>query len=314
MKINLITSSARPTQDQIKRLKQLGDFAIIDAQSWSPAKVVEMAPDTEVLVAGTSGVTTIDRELLAGLEHLKYISTLTVGTSWIDLKAAKELAIPISTIKGANSESVAEHTWGMILDLAKRITEFNRDAISKGAYAFGAYRGVEVQGKTLGIIGLGDIGKKVARIAHGFEMEVLGLNKSGSEVEGVELVSLDELLQKSDVIAICTPLTPETDGMIGQSQVELMKDGVIIVNPARPEITDKAAILAGLESSKIFGFGIETDIMVQIPQDDPYLTHPRILATPHNAFNTVDAERKSFDTVIENITSFQKGTPQNLAY
>jgi phosphoglycerate dehydrogenase-like enzyme len=311
MIINLITSSARPTQKQIEEFNKLGEFKIIDAQKWTAKDVISNASDAEILVAGTSGVQTIDKELLSGLKNLKYISTLTVGMDWVDLKAAKELNIPISNIKGANSESVAEHTWGMILDVAKRITEFNRDAISKGAFKFGDYRGIEVYGKTLGIIGLGDIGKKVARIARGFDMRVLGLNKSSKAVEGVELVDLLTLLKESDVITICVPFTPETNNIIDAKEIEQMKHGVIIVNPARPEMTNKEAILKGLESGKIFGFGIETDIMQPIPQDDPYLTHPRIIATPHNAFNTVDAEIKSFDTVIENIKSFISGSSLN---
>lgn len=311
MNINLITSTARPTAEQINEFEKLGNFKIIDAQKWSTDEVIFNAPDTEILIAGTSGVQKISKELLSGLKNLKYISTLTVGMDWVDLKAAQELNIPISNIKGANSESVAEHTWGMILDLAKRITEFNRDAISKGAYKFGDYRGVEVYGKTIGIIGLGDIGKKVARAAHGFNMRVLGINKSGNSVDGVELVDLPTLLKESDVITICVPYTPETDNIIDKKEVTQMKDGVIIVNPARPEMTNKQAIIEGIESGKIYGFGIETDIMQPIPQNDPYLTNPRIIATPHNAFNTIDAEIKSFDTVIENIKSFISGNPQN---
>lgn len=312
MKINLITSSARPTKEQIEKLEQLGEFRIIDAQKWTTKEVLANALDTKILVCGPSGVPEIGKELLSGLINLKYISTLTVRTDWIDLKAARERNISVSNIKGANSEAVAEHSWGMILDLAKRISEFNRDAISKGAYKFGDYRGIEVFGKTIGIIGLGDIGKKVARIAQGFDMRVLGINKSGSSVAGVELVDLKELLRQSDVIVVCVPYTPETDNLIDKEQVSQMKEGVIIVNPATPEITNKEAILAGLDSGKIFGFGIETEIMQAIPADDPYLTHPRIIATPHNAFNTVDAEIKSFDTVIENITAFLDGSSKNV--
>lgn len=314
MIINLVTSTARPTSNQITQFNKLGDFRITDAQKWSSAEVVKNVPDTEILIAGTSGIGFIDRPILEGLKNLKFISTLTVATNWLDLVSAKELHIPISTIKGANSESVAEHAWGMILDLAKRITEFNRDAISKSAYKFGDYRGVEVYGKTIGIIGLGDIGKKVARIAHGFNMRVLGVNQSQAKIEGIELTSLEDLLKQSDVIVICLPLTDKTNNLIDTEKVSMMKDGVIVVNPARPEITNKEAILNAIGNGKIFGFGIETDIMVPIPQDDPYLTNSRIIATPHNAFNTVDAEVKSFDTVIENIKAFQAGTTQNKAY
>lgn len=109
------------------------------------------------------------------MKKLKMIATLTVGVAWLDMKATKELGITVCNIKGANAESVAEHAWGMILSLAKRITEFDRDVRNKGAFKFADYEGVEVYGKTIGIIGLGDIGTKIARIAKGFDMRITWL-------------------------------------------------------------------------------------------------------------------------------------------
>lgn len=312
MKITLASNQAQPTEEQARKLNKLGDFTVLRAEKWTAEQAIAEIKQTDVLIAGPSGITKIDEQLLAGLSGLKLVSTLTVNTTWIDLQAAKKHDVIISTIKGANSESVAEHAWGMILDLAKRITEFNRDAIQKGSYNFKEYVGVELAGKTIGIIGLGDIGKKVARIAKAFDMKILGVNKSGQKVAGIQVVTLDELFAQSDVIVVATPLTDETKDIIGADEVQKMKDGVIIVNPAVAELTNKQAILDGLESGKIFGFGIETDILKQIPQDDPYLTHPRIIATPHNAFNTIDAERKSFDVVIENIEAFIAGRPKNM--
>jgi D-3-phosphoglycerate dehydrogenase len=309
MKIYLIASTARPTKDQVKKLESLGKFFIIDAQKFSPFQVIEKAPDAEILIAGTSGVQTINKELLSGLKQLQYISLLTVAVDWVDLNAARELQIPISNIKGANSESVAEHTWGMILSLAKRITEFDRDVRSKGAYKFGDYRGKEVYGKTIGIIGLGDIGKRVARIAKGFNMNILGINESGKPVDGVQLTTLDTLLKQSDVITICVPLTPKTDNMLSDKEFTSLKDGAILINCARPEIVNKKDVLNALNKGKLFGYGIETEIMKSVSPDDEYLEHPRIIITPHNAFNTEDAEIKSFDAVIENIEGFLSGKP-----
>lgn len=314
MKITLASNKALPNEQQLQKLNELGDFQIIPAQGWNAEQAIEAIQETDILIAGPAGIKRIDEPLLSGLKNLQFISTLTVNTVWVDKVAAQKHQVLISTIKGANSESVAEHTWGMILDLAKRITEFNRDVINKGAYNFKDYEGVEVEGKTIGIIGLGDIGKKVARMAKGFDMKIVGVNKSGTVVPGVELVNLEKLLQISDVIVTTVPFNDETKDLIHHEQVKKMKNGVILVNPATPEITNKEAILAGLESGKIFGFGVETEILTPISKDDPYLTHPRIIATPHNAFNTKDAERKSFDEVIKNIEAFLDKKPRNLAY
>lgn len=312
MKICFITSN--PQIEYVKSdLEKLGELSVHNKQKLSVDEVVALAGDSEVLVAGSSGVEKIDKTLIDKLPKLKLIALLTVGIDWVDVAYAREKGIVVSNIKGANSESVAEQTWGMILDLAKRITEFDRDARLKGAFRFNDYKGIEIFGKTLGVIGLGDIGKKVARGAKGFEMRVIGLNKSKQPVEGVELVELPQLLKESDVIAVCAPLTPETNNIISEKEIAQMKDGIILVNTSREELVDKVAVVEGLKSGKLFGYGIETAIMTSISNDDPYFTvSSRVIATPHNAFNTEDADKKSYELVAENIKAWVEGKPQNV--
>lgn len=312
MKIYLITSNPTISDAMKDELDKLGELVVINALKMSATDVIHKAGDAEILIAGSSGIEKISKEMLTGMEKLKMIATLTVGVAWVDVEAAKELGIKVCNIKGANAESVAEHAWGMILDLAKRITEFDRDVRNKGAYKFADYTGKEVYGKTIGIIGLGDIGSKVARIATGFDMQVLGYNKSGKSVSGVELVSLESLLKASDIIVTCVPLTNETKGIISQKEISLMKEGVILINPAMEAITDKEAVMNGLKSGKIFGFGIETDIMQPVPTDSEYLKYQRIVVTPHNAFNTEDANRKSYELAVSNVKAFLNGNPQNI--
>lgn len=311
MKIYCITANPRINKEQLVEFKKLGNFKVINASKLSVSEIIKKIPDVGILVVGSSGVEGITKELLVGLKKLKFITTLTVGMAWVDLKTAKKLKIPVSNIKGSNSESVAEHAWGMILDLAKRITEFDRDVRNKGAYKFGEYQGKEVYGKTIGIIGLGDIGKKVARIAKAFNMEILGVNKSGKKVAGVKLTSLRTLLKNSDVVVVAVPLTRETENMISDREISLMKTGAILVNTAMEPIVNKPAVLKALREGSLYGYGIETDIMKPIPNNDPYFKLPRLVVTPHNAFNTEDAERLSFDVSIQNIKSFLKGKPSN---
>lgn len=311
--MNICFISSNPQAMLIKpHLEKLGELSVHNKQGLSPEELVALAVGSDILIIGPSGIKNITKEILDSLPKLKHLALLTVGYDWVDVPHAKEKGIVISTIKVANAESVAEHTWGMILDLTKRITEFDRDARTRGAYKFTDYKGKEVFGKTLGIIGLGDIGKKVARVAAGFNMRVIGVNKSNHPVDGVEIVLLDQLLHESDVIAICAPLTRETDDMIGAEEIAKMKAGVIVVNTSREKIVHKAAIIEAVQSGKLFGYGIETTIMTPIPSDDPYFFQPRILVSPHNAFNTEEADQKSFELIVENVKAWITGHPQDI--
>jgi D-3-phosphoglycerate dehydrogenase / 2-oxoglutarate reductase len=207
---------------------------------------------------------------------------------------------------------VAEHTFGMILDLSKRITEADRDVRLKSAFNFEDYRGHEVHGKTLGILGLGNVGSKVAAMAQAFSLQVLGFDLFPKNLPGVQQVDLDTLLKESDIIAIILPLTPQTQGLIGQSQVSLMKRGVILVNTAREEVMDKSAIISAVASGQIAGLGVDVKILTQVPPDDPYLQFPNILVTPHSAFCTFEADKNVKDMWVQNILAFASGHPQKL--
>lgn len=313
MKIYLITSNPSVSDAMKTELEKMGDFVVINGQKMTTEEVLLKASDAEILIAGSSGIEKISKGIFQGLKRLKMVATLTVGLAWVDMEAARECGVTVCNVKGANAESVAEHAWGMILDLAKRITEFDRDVRNKDAYKFAEYTGKEVYGKTIGIIGLGDIGKKIAGIAKGFNMRVIGINKNRGSVDGIELVEMDTLLKESDVIVVCVPLTDKTTNLISDKEIAQMKSGVILVNPAMEPVTNKEAVLRGLESGKIFGFGIETEIMQPIPKNSPYFKHSRIIVTPHNAFNTEDANVQTYKLAVENVRAFISGKPQNVA-
>ncbi len=312
MKIYLLESHPILSKDQKRKLEKFGELKVLNVEKLDSSEAVRLIKDADILIAGTSAIKKIDIKLLEGLHDLKFISLLTIGTNWVDLTSAKKLNIVVSNAKGGSAESVAEHIWGMILGLSKRINEFDRDARSRGAYKFTGYSGKEVYGKTLGIIGLGDIGSKVARIATCFNMEVLGVNKSNRKIQGVEMVSLDGLLKRSDIICVCVPLNEETQNMISFYEIAKMKYGAILVNCAREEIVNKNAVLKGIRSKRIFGYGVETEIMKPISKNDPYFKYPNIIVTPHNAFNTEDADERINNMMIDNIEAFLKGNPINV--
>lgn len=314
MKIYCTVGTPCFTPSQKIELEKLGEVTYVDKTSIPEDEYIDLIKDAEILIAAPEGIEKLSEKIISSLPDLKYISLLTVGFNWVDIEAVKKSNIPISNVKGANSESVAEHIWGMILDLSKRISEFDRDIRNIGSFEFSKYKGHEVFGKTLGLIGTGDIGSKVARIAKGFNMNVLGLNKSKKNIEGVELVTMDALLTQSDIINISVPLDNETQDLISEAQFNQMKNGSILINCSREEIVNKKAVINAIKTKKLSGYGVDTNILVPLAGDDEYLQYPNILVNIHDAFNTVESDEKCYGLVIENIKNFLSGNPQNLIY
>ncbi len=311
MKIYSIFPTQELSDTFTKALSESGqkDITAVIGTTLSAKEVIEKAKNAEILIAGAAGVEFISEELLKGLSQLKFITTIGVSTDWVDKKSARKRGIIVSNQKGVNAESVAEHCWGLILDIAKRITESDRGIREKGEYRYSPYTGYEVYKKTIGVIGLGDIGQRVARIAKGFDMHILGTNKSRKDVKGIEVVGLEKLLEESDVIVVTLPLTPETDNLLSDKEFVLMKEGVILVTTSRETIINKKAVLKALETNKVFGYGMETEIMQPLEKNDPYLNHPRIVLTPHIAAVTKEANDGYVAMTVENIQAFLKGKP-----
>lgn len=311
MKIYVI-GAAKEFIERIKKALEVSgqkDVKSIIASTISPKELAGKAADCEILIASPSGFDLISKDHIDSLPKLKFISTTSVGTDWINIQAAKAKVVIISNQKGVNAEAVAEHCFGMILDLAKRITEADRDIREKGEYRSSLYMGIDLHRKTLGIIGPGDIGQRIERIAKGFSMKVIGVNKSKKEISGIKIVNLETLLKKSDVIVVSVPFTPDTDNMLSEKEFNLMKDGVILVSISREKIINKEAVLNAISSGKVQGYGFDADIMVQIKKDDPYLTSRRIVVTPHSASMTRESDKGYVDMTVENVNAFIMGKP-----
>jgi len=307
MKITVAYRNPVLPEEMIKRLEQIGEVEILKVDKISEEETIEKMPDTEILICGISGFQNIGKKTFDGLKRLKLIAMYGVGYEWIDVEEAKKRGIVVSATISANSESVAEHTWGMILDLAKKITEFERDTRSKGENNVYSYKGIEVYGKTLGIIGLGQIGKRVARIAKGFDMKIIGFNRSKKPVENVEIVDMENLLKNSDIIALCAPLNKDTENIISKKEIKMMKKDVILVNCSRGNLVEKKAVLDAVSDGKIFGYGIETDLFQEISPDDEYFKYPNVLLTPHNAWNTKESVKNNLRIILENVEAFVQG-------
>ncbi len=285
------------------------DTHIFISNEVTPQEAAENLSDCEILVASPSGFRYLSIDHMESMPKLKLITTTSVGTDWIDVTAARDRNIEVSNQKGVNSEAVAEHCFGLILSLSKRITEADRDMREKSAHDLSKYTGINLYGRTLGIIGLGDIGKRIARIASGFSMRVVGTNKSQKKVQDVKIVSLESMLKVSDVIALAVPLTDDTENLLSTKEFSLMKDGAILVSISREKTIDKDAVLEAVSTGKISGFGFDAEIMVPISKDDPWFQSDRIVVTPHSASVTEESEKGYATMTAENIQAFLKGEP-----
>jgi len=312
MKIYAVGADVSFSKDLMERLQSIGDLTIVRAENLSENELIERIPDATILIAGPSGIEKISKKVMSSVASLKFISLLSVGYAWVDLQAASDLRIQVSNAKGANSQSVAEHAIGMMLSLSKRITEADRRTRDEGVYAFAEFKGIQLKNKTIGVLGLGDTGKKVAYMAKAFDMRVLGINRSGKAVPGVQILSFEEIYNQADVIVVCLPLNSETEGLVDENAIKQMKSKTILVNTAREQIVDKYAVLTAIKSRKLFGYGVETEIMVPVPQDDPYHHHNNIIVTPHTAFYTTESDAAVDELSIENVEKYLEGNPQNI--
>src|SRR3989339_1783324 len=309
MKIVSIVSQMKWNTSQKDRLTKLGEFVEYSAKKANSDQVAEMIGDADILIVGSSGVQTVDQNVFEKCKNLKFITVLGVGADFVDLASALKRGIRVSNLRGANSESVAEHIWGLILSLSKKVTE-SHIGTKAGKYEFLHYFGKELFRKTIGIIGYGEIGSKVARIAKGFDMKILVVTRTHKENQEVEFVTMDRILKESDVIVVTVPLTTETTDLISIDEFGMMKTGVILVSTSREAVINKEALLKTLQDGKLFGFGMELDI--NMPADPAYYEFSNVVITQHNDFFTKESEDISNDLAVENVEKFIEGKMQNL--
>ena len=260
--------------------------------------------DAQVLISGTEPVTA---RVLDAAPSLKVISKHGVGYENVDLDAARSRGIPVAIAGGAISDSVADMALALLLALARQVPQ--GDA-SVHAGQWKRFVGPELRGKTLGIVGLGQIGKGVARRAKGFGLSLLATDAYPDEAFaaswGVEYVLLEDLLRRSDFVSLHAPVTPETRGLIGAARLALMKPSALLINTARGELVDEAALYEALRAGRLGGAA--TDVFVhEPPGDSPLLTLPNFLATPHSAGQTPEGLRRMGEITAENVLRVLRG-------
>jgi len=262
----------------------------------------------------------IDKEVMDKAGKLKVVGTMSVGVDHIDVEYATSKGIYVVHTPGVLTETVADHTWALLLATARRVVEADktiRDGKWEIPWAPTMMLGYDVYGKTLGVIGVGRIGSAVARRAKGFNMRVLYYDivrrRDLEEELGIEYVELDKLLRESDFVTLHVPLTPETKGLIKERELRLMKKTAILVNTSRGAVVDQRALTRALQEGWIAGAGLDVFEKEPIPVDDPLLKLENVVLTPHIGSASHDTRNKMAEYVADGIIKVLRGErPDNL--
>jgi len=254
--------------------------------------IAEVAGCHALIVRGRSRVT---REVLAAAPLLRVVGRAGVGVDNIDLQAAASQGVVVVNAPQSTTLAVAEHTLALMLALARSIPQADA-SMKAGRWEKKEMEGIELSGKVLGIIGMGHIGSAVAQRARALGMDVVGYDalipEQAIRQRGAEPLSLDELYDRSDFISLHVPLGPQTAGMIGAGVLQRMKPGARLVCTARGGLVDEAALLAALQAGRVAGVAL--DVFTQEPPgESPLVTHPRVIATPHIAAQTAEAQARA---------------------
>lgn len=291
-------------------LKGFGEVEVYELTS--PLEIAERIKDADAVICNK---TQLNEQNLKG-SRVKYIGLFATGYNNIDIEYAKKNGITVCNAPGYSTESVAQHTIALMMALVNRVEEYNKtvsegDWIKSSTFSYFPIPLVELNGKTIGIIGYGSIGKRVGDIARAFGMRVFAFNRRKISDENVTQVDLDTLLRESDVVSLHCPLNEDSKGIISEEALNKMKQGAILINTARGPLVDEVALRKALDSGKLLGAGIDVLCTEPMTADCPLLNAPNCYITPHIAWAGLEPRMRLMGIVADNIRAYLGGNPQN---
>lgn len=296
-----------------KELKALGELTVFDRTP--PDEVADRVAKAEIVLTNKAPVT---RSVIEQASELKYIGVLATGYNIVNVEAARQRDVPVTNVPTYGTNSVAQATFAHLLNLTHHTGE-HALKVREGGWAasedfcYWDFPLVELAGLTLGIVGLGRIGRAVARIATAMEMNVLGHDPGGVDPPGgVQLVELDVLFGASDAVTLHCPLTAENEKLVNAERLALMKPTAFLINTSRGPLVDEQALADALHAEQIAGAGLDVLSVEPPPLGHPLLSAPRCYITPHQAWATKTARQRLLEVVVENIRAFLEGHPQNV--
>ena len=315
MKIVILDGySANPGDLTWKELEQMGELTVYDRTA--PSETVARAAEADIVLTNK---VILGKKEMEQLPHLKYIGVLATGYNVVDVAYAHERGIVVTNVPAYSTESVAQMVFAHLLTVTNR-TEYyamqNRQGrwTANADFCYWDFPHMELAGKTFGIVGLGNIGRRVAEIALAFGMKVRALTSKVADAlpTGVEKASLEELLSTADVLSLHCPLTETTRHLINIETLRLMKSSAILINTGRGPLVDDQAVADALAAKKLAAFC--ADVLTEEPPkaDNPLLGQPNAFITPHIAWASTEARQRLLQVAIGNVSAFVSGTPQNI--
>lgn len=295
----------------------LGTLTVYDRTSFTDeAEIIERIGDAEVVVTNK---TPVSRRVIDSCPSMKLIAVIATGYNVVDCGRAKEKGVLVANVPSYGTAAVGQFAVALLLEICCRVGHHDR-TVHEGKWencsdwCYWDYPIIELAGKTMGIIGFGRIGRQTGRIARAMGMDVVAYDGSPTE-EGREIaryVQLDELLCRSDVIALHCPLLPDTKGIINRSSIAKMKDGVIIINNGRGPLVNERDLADALNCGKVYAAGVDVVSSEPIRSDNPLLTAKNCIITPHISWAAKESRQRIMDCTAENIRAYIEGRPINI--
>lgn len=312
MKIVVLDKSSIGEDTPLDALYDLGEVFVYESSSTS--EVLERSKDADVIILNKIKIT---REIISSSKNLKLICIFATGYDNIDIVAAREYGVAVCNVPGYSTDSVALFTIATVLSLCAKLTEYT-EYVKNGDYtASGVPNKLtpvyhEIKGKTWGIVGYGNIGKAVAKVAKALGARVIVCKRTPTDE--VECVSIDTLCKESNIISLHCPLNEDTRYIINKERISLMKPEVILVNEARGAVTDEAAVANAIESGKIAAFGCDVYSSEPFSPNHPFYRikeRKNVILTPHAAWGAYESRKRCIEMIAKNISSFNSGEMLN---
>lgn len=304
--------TANPGDLSFADLEALGSVVVYPYSE--PGEVVLRSLDADVVITNKA---VLDRNVLGELPQLRLISVCATGTNVVDLGAATERGVVVCNVPGYSTASVAQHTFALLLELTQAVGKHSLGAKSgrwskSQDFSYWEQELVELEGRVLGIVGFGAIGKRVAAIAQALGMHVLVHTRTPDAHAGVEFTDLDTLFERADVVTLHCPLSDATRHLVNAARLARMKPDAYLINTSRGPLVDELALAQALEQQLLRGAAV--DVLSREPPEpeNPLLEAPRCIVTPHIAWATRASRRRLLETTTENVRAFLQGTPINV--
>lgn len=290
---------------------EFGEVTIYDYTKYD--EIAERVKDSEIILCNKC---IMNKETLKNAGNVKYIGLFATGYNNVDIEYTNERNITVCNAGSYSTNAVAQHVFALILEHYNKVGEYNKFVKDGGwihSEKFSPFKPMkEMDGRTLGIVGYGSIGKKVAKIAQAFDMKVLAYNRSPKKDESVRFVEMDELLEKSDIVSIHCPLNNDSEKMCNKEFFEKMKDGALFINTSRGGVVDEQALIDAVKSKKISGAGLDVVSVEPMEKHEEILDIDNIIITPHSAWAPVETRTRLVEIVKNNIKKWVAGDPVNV--